>query len=46
MEENYHLIISSPHHKIDVSELQAGIYFIKVFDIEGNSVVKRVAVVR
>ena len=31
---------------VDVSTFNAGVYFFKVFDVEGNSVVKRVVVVR
>jgi len=31
---------------VDVSTFNAGVYFFKIFDIEGNSVVKKVVVVR
>ena len=31
---------------VDISTFNSGVYFFKIFDIEGNSIVKRVVVVR
>jgi hypothetical protein len=37
---SHHFNILSAHHRIDISELQAGIYFVKVFTTQGEIVKK------
>ncbi|MCL2168061.1 MAG: C25 family cysteine peptidase [Lentimicrobiaceae bacterium] len=43
---SHHLIASSPHHLINISHLQSGIYFVKIYSETGDVAVKRLVVMK